>query len=188
MTVLIATFDGLPDGEPGFEALDAALKARDIDFAWAIWDDPSVDWAAADLVAVRSTWDYALRPAEFLAWTRSLDQSRLLNGADVFEWNHDKAYLTDLGPAPDRADAARFVVGRVRRGDRGVRYGGGQASCQCGRRRPHCRQRPCRQQARPDASAAIRPMNPSAAPGSHNHSWSRCAPAARRRSSCSPGR
>lgn len=98
MTVLIATFDGMPDGEPGFEALDEALAERGIDFAWAIWDDPSVDWAAADLVVVRSTWDYAVRAEEFLAWTRALDQSRLLNGADIFEWNHDKRYLTDLAP------------------------------------------------------------------------------------------
>lgn len=100
MTVLIATFSGLPDGEPGFEALDKAMSDRGIDFAWVIWDDPSVDWAAADLVVVRSTWDYALRPSEFLDWARSLDQSRLLNGADVFEWNHDKRYLTDLDPIP----------------------------------------------------------------------------------------
>lgn len=100
MTVLLATFAGMPEGEPGFEALNSALKARGIDFDWAIWDDPSVDWAAADLVAIRATWDYAVRADEFLAWTRSLDQSRLLNGADVFEWNHDKAYLTDLGSLP----------------------------------------------------------------------------------------
>lgn len=100
MTVLIATFDGMPDGEPGFEALDRALSDRGIDFAWVVWDDPAVDWAAADLVVVRSTWDYAVRAEEFLAWTRSLDQSRLLNGADVFEWNHDKTYLTGLDPLP----------------------------------------------------------------------------------------
>ena len=47
MTVLLATFDDLPDGEPGFEALDRALTARGIDFAWVAWDDPAVDWAAA---------------------------------------------------------------------------------------------------------------------------------------------
>ena len=107
MTVLLATFDGMPDGEPGFEALDTALTERGIDFAWAVWDDPAVDWAAADLVAMRSTWDYAVRADEFLAWTRSLDQSRLLNGTDVFEWNHDKRYLTDLGPLPTVPTAAR---------------------------------------------------------------------------------
>lgn len=100
MTVLLATYAGMPEGEPGFEALNTALTARGIDFEWAIWDDPSVDWAAASLVAIRATWDYAVRADEFLAWTRTLDPARLLNGADVFEWNHDKAYLTDLGTIP----------------------------------------------------------------------------------------
>ncbi len=100
MTVLLATFVDMPDGEPGFEALDKALTARDIDFEWVQWDDPSVDWAAASLVAIRATWDYSVRAEEFLAWTRTLDPSRLLNGADVFQWNHDKAYLMDLEPIP----------------------------------------------------------------------------------------
>jgi len=76
------------------------LRDRGIDVAWVRWDDPSVDWAAADLVAVRSTWDYVTRHTDFLAWATSLDQSRLLNGADVFAWNHDKRYLTDLGDLP----------------------------------------------------------------------------------------
>jgi glutathione synthase/RimK-type ligase-like ATP-grasp enzyme len=100
MTVLLATCATMPDGEPGHEALEAALAARGVDAAWAAWDDGSVDWDAAALVVVRSTWDYTTRAEEFLAWTRKLDQSRLLNGADVFAWNHDKAYLTDLGPLP----------------------------------------------------------------------------------------
>ena len=118
MTVLLATSGDLPQGEPGAPVLDAVLTERGIDFAWARWDDPEVDWAAADLVAVRSTWDYITRPAEFLAWTASLDQARLLNGADVFAWNHDKRYLADLGDLPavptlladDRAELARAVT------------------------------------------------------------------------------
>ena len=100
MTVLLATSGDLPQGEPGAGALDVALRARRTDFAWARWDDPSVDWSAADLVAVRATWDYVTRHAEFLAWAASLDQARLLNGADVFAWNHDKRYLTELGDLP----------------------------------------------------------------------------------------
>lgn len=117
MKVLLATSGDLPQGEPGAGALDAVLRDRGVDFTWARWDDPSVDWADADLVAVRSTWDYVTRHAEFLAWTASLDQARLLNGADVFAWNHDKRYLTELGDLPvvptvladDRDDLARGV-------------------------------------------------------------------------------
>ncbi|GAA5135302.1 hypothetical protein GCM10023339_73130 [Alloalcanivorax gelatiniphagus] len=100
MRVLLATSSELPQGEPGAAVLDAVLRERGIDAAWERWDDPAVDWAAADVVAVRSTWDYVHRHAEFLAWAASLDQSRLLNGADVFAWNHDKRYLLDLDDLP----------------------------------------------------------------------------------------
>ncbi len=110
MTVLLVTSADLPLGEPGAVGLDLALRDRGIDFEWVEWDDPDVDWQAADLVAVRSTWDYCARHREFLAWAHSLDQSRLLNGADVFEWNHDKRYLTELGVLP--------VVPTVAAGDR----------------------------------------------------------------------
>jgi glutathione synthase/RimK-type ligase-like ATP-grasp enzyme len=68
-----------------------------VDARWAVWDDPAVDWAGADLVAVRSTWDYHRRCAEFLAWARAVERETvLLNGADVFTWNADKAYLVAL--------------------------------------------------------------------------------------------
>ena len=100
MSVLLVTSRGLPAGEPGAAALDAALADRGVDARWVAWDDDSVDWSAASLVAVRSTWDYTERAPEFLAWASGLDQSRLLNGADVFTWNHDKRYLLDLGDLP----------------------------------------------------------------------------------------
>jgi glutathione synthase/RimK-type ligase-like ATP-grasp enzyme len=96
--VLLATSSGWSTGEPGAPALDSALAARGIDARWAVWDDPAVDWSAAALVAVRSTWDYIERHDEFVDWARKLEgQTVLLNGADVFAWNVDKAYLTGLG-------------------------------------------------------------------------------------------
>ena len=101
MTVLLATCSEWPEGEPGAAALDAAFVARGVDARWVRWDDDGVDWAAADLVAVRSTWDYIHRPDELLAWARRVETTTLLlNGADVFSWNVDKAYLTALGDVP----------------------------------------------------------------------------------------
>ncbi|GAB3249438.1 hypothetical protein GCM10027448_13530 [Nocardioides dilutus] len=95
--MLLVTFSLLPNGEPGGELLVSALAERGIESRWVGWDDGSVDWAAAELVAVRSTWDYHRRTAEFLAWARKVEsETRLLNGADVFAWNADKAYLVDL--------------------------------------------------------------------------------------------
>jgi glutathione synthase/RimK-type ligase-like ATP-grasp enzyme len=96
-SVLLVTFNLMPDGEPGHAALSNALAERGIDARWVCWDDRSVDWSGADLVAVRSTWDYHRRLPEFLAWARSVEAVvPMLNGADVFAWNADKAYLTEL--------------------------------------------------------------------------------------------
>jgi glutathione synthase/RimK-type ligase-like ATP-grasp enzyme len=88
----------MPDGEEwtGTSHLPEAFAARGVDARWVVWDDPGVDWAAG-LVAVRSTWDYDTRREEFLAWARSVPW--LLNGADVFAWNTDKAYLVELAAA-----------------------------------------------------------------------------------------
>ncbi len=96
-TVLLATFDLMPDGEPGGSVLPAAFAERGIDARWVRWDDPAVDWAVADLVAVRSTWDYHRRLPAFLDWVRSVErQTTLLNGSEVFSWNADKSYLVEL--------------------------------------------------------------------------------------------
>ncbi len=96
-SVLLVTFNLMPEGEPGGDVLVPALAERGIDARWVRWDDPSVDWAAADLVAVRSTWDYHRRLPAFLSWARGVEAvTALLNGAEVFAWNADKAYLAEL--------------------------------------------------------------------------------------------
>jgi len=83
---------------PDLDAYDAALiphlKSMGIEAQPAIWDDPNVDWNSFDLSIVRSTWDYASRRDEFIAWAKSVP--RLANSAAVLEWNTDKHYLRDL--------------------------------------------------------------------------------------------
>ncbi len=95
--VLLATCSDWPEGEPGGDLLVKALADRGVAAAWAVWDDPAVDWSSAGVVAVRSTWDYEGRREEFLAWAEHVGRwSRLLGGAEVFRWNTDKSYLLDL--------------------------------------------------------------------------------------------
>src|SRR4051794_5675155 len=85
---------GQDEDEP---LLLAALADVGVTAGVADWADPSVDWAAADAVVVRSTWDYAPRREEFLAWARRVEgATRLFNPADVLAWNTDKRYLAGL--------------------------------------------------------------------------------------------
>lgn len=96
--MLLATFQLAPHGEFGGDHLTRELAERGVDARWATWDDPDVDWAGADLVVVRSTWDYHRRLEDFLDWSRQVaDQTSMLNGPDVFAWNAVKTYLRELG-------------------------------------------------------------------------------------------
>jgi O-ureido-D-serine cyclo-ligase len=77
-----------------------ALEAEGMRAEPAMWDDPTVAWDAFDLVVIRSTWDYAQRPREFVDWARRVEQvTRLANPAAVVEWNIDKHYLGQLAAA-----------------------------------------------------------------------------------------
>ncbi|UDY35419.1 ATP-grasp domain-containing protein [Dermatobacter hominis] len=77
--------------------LAEALAAAGIDAVEEIWDDPAVDWAAYDMVVIRSTWDYALRRDEFVAWAdRVAAATELRNPAALVRWNTDKRYLAEL--------------------------------------------------------------------------------------------
>ncbi|CAM2747805.1 RimK family alpha-L-glutamate ligase [Actinomyces slackii] len=94
--VTLATCADFPELDEDDRGLPDALRERGIEPRIAVWDDPSVDWADAGTVVLRSVRDYARKGnyTNFLAWSRSLP--RLANHPDVVAWNSDKHYLTRL--------------------------------------------------------------------------------------------
>ena len=89
----MATCAGV-DVDPDSPLLLGALGDEGLDARLAVWDDPAEAWDRDDLVLVRSTWDYAPRHAEFLAWAASVP--RLANPYPVIAYSSDKHYLVDL--------------------------------------------------------------------------------------------
>ncbi|MGQ7296475.1 ATP-grasp domain-containing protein [Quadrisphaera sp. KR29] len=96
----LVTCAEVPDLDPEGRLLLGALRDRGLDARPVTWDDDGADWAALDLAVVRSTWDYATRRAEFLAWAaRAAAATQLLNPLPLLDWSTDKHYLADLQAA-----------------------------------------------------------------------------------------
>ena len=94
--IAVATAAEVPDLDDEGQLFLSALRDRGVTAEPAVWD-AELDWSSYDVVVVRSTWDYAERLPEFLAWADRVNGvSRLLNSADVLRWNTDKRYLADL--------------------------------------------------------------------------------------------
>ncbi len=100
LKVFFTTRAAVPMIDPDDEPLRVALEERGVEVQPAVWTDPNVDWSAADLCLIRSTWDYHRHLQEFIAWAERVDAvTRLWNGLDLVRWNTDKHYLRDLEQA-----------------------------------------------------------------------------------------
>jgi glutathione synthase/RimK-type ligase-like ATP-grasp enzyme len=95
MRIAIASFDGVPPDFRDDERVVAALRERRIEVDAIPWDRSATRWEEFDAVVVRSTWDYARRRDEFLAWADTVGE-RLHNAPPLIRWNSDKHYLADL--------------------------------------------------------------------------------------------
>ena len=98
--IALVTAAAARDLDEDLPPLSAALAELQCAFQIVNWDDPAVDWSRFQLAVLRSTWDYTMRFAEFLAWAeRASGQTRLLNPPGIVRWNTDKHYLAELGRA-----------------------------------------------------------------------------------------
>lgn len=79
------------------DLLAEQLGLRAVEVSRPCWDDHDVDWGGFDLVLVRTTWDYADRREEFLAWADAVGtRTTVLNPPQVLRWNTHKSYLLEL--------------------------------------------------------------------------------------------
>jgi glutathione synthase/RimK-type ligase-like ATP-grasp enzyme len=101
--VALATCARLPELDDDDRPLREALAARGIPHRCLVWDDPSAPWDEADLVLIRSTWDYWDGPGRreaFVAWAeRVATRAPLWNGPEVIRDNTHKSYLRSLEAA-----------------------------------------------------------------------------------------
>lgn len=77
-----------------------ALQQLGVEAVPVVWDGP-VDWTDFDQVVIRSTWDYHLRPDEFLQWIDELEKAGVAvqNVPSLVRWNIEKRYLRQLSIA-----------------------------------------------------------------------------------------
>jgi glutathione synthase/RimK-type ligase-like ATP-grasp enzyme len=140
-TAIFASCAKMPEGDGDDQAVSAALDDLGFTVRWAPWDDQSVDFADAEVVVLRATWDYPERRAEFLDWCESVPA--LCNPAAVARWNTDKSYLVELldaglpvvpttlvepGEKPSWPRASFVVKPSVGAGSRGVARFGADAA------------------------------------------------------------
>jgi hypothetical protein len=97
MRIALATCATLPDWEVDDRPLHEALAVRGVEVVEPSWDDAGIDWASHDACLIRTTWDYAERRDEFVAWAeRAAAAAPLFNPPDVVRWNTHKRYLSEL--------------------------------------------------------------------------------------------
>jgi hypothetical protein len=93
--VALATCRALPEPDPDEPALLDALRVLGVDARTVAWDGDPGEFDGADLVVLRSTWNYHLAIDAFLEWVKR-HEGRLVNPASVVRWNAHKGYLRDL--------------------------------------------------------------------------------------------
>ncbi|MEZ5929705.1 MAG: hypothetical protein R3C55_14650 [Parvularculaceae bacterium] len=97
-SIVLATCNRLPELQPGDDLLAAELAARGAQVSSAPWNGPFTPFETADLIVVRTTWDYDEQPAAFTEWLGRLAvvSGRVANAPTLMRWNLRKTYLIEL--------------------------------------------------------------------------------------------
>ncbi|MEL6371574.1 MAG: hypothetical protein AAFR03_12750 [Pseudomonadota bacterium] len=96
-SIAFATCRAQPDFQPSDAIVAEALKARGIAVRPVAWNGDQAAFDSADLIVVRSTWDYYADREGFAAWLAGLRQrDNVFNAPALMGWNYSKRYLARL--------------------------------------------------------------------------------------------
>ena len=111
MKIVFVTQASHPEMEDDDRPLAEALARGGALVLSASWDDLAFNWAAVDLVVLRSPWDYFRRYDEFLRWLERVERhARIVNPPDIVRWNISKRYMSELAAKGVRAVPTAFIV------------------------------------------------------------------------------
>ncbi|MEZ5897389.1 MAG: hypothetical protein R3C51_13425 [Parvularculaceae bacterium] len=95
--IVFATCLAQPDFQPGDRRVAGELERLGARVRPAPWNDGFDPFFRADMVVVRSTWDYWDHAAAFARWLAALDgPACVVNSPSLMRWNLDKRYLLAL--------------------------------------------------------------------------------------------
>lgn len=95
--IIFATCNASPEIQPSDGVVRDALLARGVKVDVAPWNGPGAAFEGADVVVLRSTWDYQYAPAAFQDWLGQCARSgAVLNPLPIVHWNLSKNYLLSL--------------------------------------------------------------------------------------------
>lgn len=96
--IVFATCRTMPDFQPDDLPIAKALEARGASVTPVPWNGPFEPFQTADMVVVRSTWDYFDHADEFASWLIRLEAvpGKVHNSPNLMAWNAQKTYLLDL--------------------------------------------------------------------------------------------
>lgn len=122
--IVLVTCNRWPELSASDQLYADALARRGVGVTAAPWNGPQAPFAGADVIVLRSNWDYHYAPAAFLGWLDELAQqgAALHNPPGLVRWNLDKRYLCELAargvPIPrthvvtdDATAVARLLAG-----------------------------------------------------------------------------
>ncbi len=94
----LLTYPAVPELTSDDQLLLGPLKAAGFDPVPVVWSDVRPSSIEADLVVIRSTWDYHLDPERFLEWLTEFELTgkNLFNSTSTIRWNMRKDYLFRL--------------------------------------------------------------------------------------------
>ncbi len=96
--IVFATCLKEPDIQESDAMLQKGLEQRGAQIIAAPWNGDFAPFAKADLVLIRSTWDYFDRFEDFFTWLDRLEAEniRTENNVEILRWNARKDYLFEL--------------------------------------------------------------------------------------------